>query len=189
MKETENKSAETRKKLMDATRDLVVKNGWSAISNRAIAQRSGVNMALINYHFVGQKNLLAATVDRSVATMLEQCFPVTEDISLGEYFRETLRSLPKLLDEPDSKLLILAMLESIFDEDIRTSVHRNLEFWRDHTLKVAQANGVPQSEIRGLVILLAAAIDGLILHLMIDPETDLVAAGRAMEKLFPGRGN
>lgn len=42
---------------MVAARDLIVERGWSAASNRAIAAKADVNLALISYHFGGKKKV------------------------------------------------------------------------------------------------------------------------------------
>ena len=56
----------TRDKLLDATADVLAREGLTGVSARAIATRAGVNQALVFYHFGSVSGLLEATVRRSV---------------------------------------------------------------------------------------------------------------------------
>ena len=54
---------ETRQRILDAADGLFGTQGFDATTTRDIAERSGVNKALIHYHFGGKDELLSALLD------------------------------------------------------------------------------------------------------------------------------
>jgi len=59
-----DKSAMTRRRLLDAAEALVADEGYAAPSHRSIARRAGVHVALVNYHYGSKEMLLEAVVAR-----------------------------------------------------------------------------------------------------------------------------
>jgi AcrR family transcriptional regulator len=59
-----DKSALTRRRLLDAAEALVADEGYAAPSHRSIARRAGVHVALVNYHYGSKEMLLEAVVAR-----------------------------------------------------------------------------------------------------------------------------
>ncbi|MGC1419980.1 MAG: TetR/AcrR family transcriptional regulator [Acidimicrobiales bacterium] len=58
-----DRSASTRRALIDATITTLREDGFSGASARAIAERAGLNQGLIFYHFGSVVNLLLAALD------------------------------------------------------------------------------------------------------------------------------
>jgi AcrR family transcriptional regulator len=54
----------TRKALLDAAEDLLISKGMAAITTRKVAERAGVNQALVHYHFGTIEELLLAALER-----------------------------------------------------------------------------------------------------------------------------
>jgi AcrR family transcriptional regulator len=54
----------TKEKLMDAAEKLFARRGFHGTSLREITAEAGVDLALVNYHFGGKKQLLAAVIER-----------------------------------------------------------------------------------------------------------------------------
>jgi TetR/AcrR family transcriptional regulator len=54
----------TREKILNAADDLFAELGYDAATTREIAARSGVNKALIHYHFESKEGLLSSILDR-----------------------------------------------------------------------------------------------------------------------------
>jgi AcrR family transcriptional regulator len=57
------RSANTRRSLIDAAIETLKENGFSGASARAIAERAGLNQGLVFYHFGSVSNLLLAALD------------------------------------------------------------------------------------------------------------------------------
>lgn len=63
----ESSSRITRRKLLDAATQMFVTSGYNAVSIRAIAQRAGVNPALVNYHFGSKEALFEEAIRKNTA--------------------------------------------------------------------------------------------------------------------------
>ncbi len=57
------KSAATRQKLIDAAVDLVVENGFATITTAQVAERAGLSMGAMQYHFSTRSDMLLAVID------------------------------------------------------------------------------------------------------------------------------
>jgi AcrR family transcriptional regulator len=65
------RSAQTRRLLVDAAIESLTSDGYAGASARAIAQRAGLNQGLIFYHFGSVASLLLAALDAVSAERLE----------------------------------------------------------------------------------------------------------------------
>ena len=61
-----------REALLDAAERLLVQVGYAGITTRRLAHEAGVNHGLIHYYFGSMENLLAATLDRFTAGLIER---------------------------------------------------------------------------------------------------------------------
>ena len=183
MDEPSERSEATKAKLLSAARDLVVEGGWGAVSNRAIAERAGVNLALISYHFGGQRPLLAAMLDAAVASISASYTPPGPQNDLGEFIGSAVEVVPQLADDPNVRVLVAAMLEATHDEAIAASVKPNLTALRAQIAQVLAASGGAEEPHSGLVTILAALLDGILLHFLVDRQTDIAAAGAALRSV------
>src|SRR6266705_3420216 len=66
---TKNTTAE---KLLDAASDLMIERSSTEVSLSDIAQKTGVNAALVKYHFGNKDGLLLALLARDAATEIAQ---------------------------------------------------------------------------------------------------------------------
>lgn len=57
------KSGKTKRKILDATLDLIAEHGLSYVSHRHIAKRAGVRLSLTSYHFGTLDKLIEAAFD------------------------------------------------------------------------------------------------------------------------------
>jgi len=183
MKGADERSARTKEKLLTAARDLIVEQGWSSVSSRAISARAGINLALINYHFAGKKNLLEAMVDRAVTEITTSYIPAEAGSDLSSFMSSSLRMVPGMVKDPNVRVLAMAMLEATCDEEIASAVKRNLSAFRRLIEDIAHANGLPDSKVSGLATLLAALLDGIMLHFLLDPTTDIEDAAETFKDL------
>jgi AcrR family transcriptional regulator len=169
-------SERTKNKLIRATRDLVVKGGWSGASSRAIARRAGVNLALINFHFGGKVKLFEATLDQCVANVASTYGPWGEARGLSELIEMCARAAPEISSDSNARFVFAAMLESPRDSDLRAAVRRQLDLFREGISKVVKKSGLASADTGPASILIAGAIDGLMIHLVLDPSTGAAGA-------------
>jgi AcrR family transcriptional regulator len=62
----------TRDRIVDAARDLLVEQGHGGTSTRAVADRAGVRLSLVHYHFGGKQGLLVEVLQRENDLLLER---------------------------------------------------------------------------------------------------------------------
>ena len=62
----------TREQILDAAAEVLSGQGGAATTTRAIAERAGVRLSLVYYHFGGKGGLLAELLDRENARLLER---------------------------------------------------------------------------------------------------------------------
>lgn len=179
----ERQSEQTRRRLMDATRDLVVKNGWSSTSSRAIADRAGVNQALINFHFNGKAGLFRATLERCVDEIEADFGPWMAASSLAGYIDKCIESIPRVRRNKNFKFLFVAMLEGAHDAEIKKAVIHQVRAFRDGLGVFLENQGLSEEDVARYAAIMAAAMDGLMIHFMLDPLTDAKGALRAFEEM------
>ena len=62
----------TRRRIVDAARDVLLERGHAATSTRAVADEAGVRLSLVHYHFGGKQQLLGAVLERQNADLLKR---------------------------------------------------------------------------------------------------------------------
>ena len=63
---------DTRVQILDAARDALSEHGYARTTTRAIADRAGVQLSLVHYHFGGKQQLLVAVLERENERLLER---------------------------------------------------------------------------------------------------------------------
>jgi AcrR family transcriptional regulator len=63
---------ETRRRIVDAARDVLVAHGHGGTSTRAVAEAAGVNLSQVHYHFGGRHGLLLAVLEQENEALLER---------------------------------------------------------------------------------------------------------------------
>ena len=166
----------TRDKLLRAASEVACEVGWAGATSRGIAERAGVNLALINYHFRSKDELLLVALDHSIAGLTAP--PAT---SISE-LRQVLIGLADAMPSLDLGLLFQATLQAPHDARVAAAVLRYLTEFREYI--AAALVGVDGSEVLAQAI--AALLDGLLLHLAIDPETSVEAVLASVLDLLVG---
>ncbi|MHB8467027.1 MAG: TetR/AcrR family transcriptional regulator [Acidimicrobiales bacterium] len=80
----------TRKALLDAAEDLLISGGVSEITTRKVADKAGLNQALVHYHFGTMEELVLAALERVSQSVKERAKEIyrDEDLFLDGWFRE-----------------------------------------------------------------------------------------------------
>jgi AcrR family transcriptional regulator len=65
-------SEKVRTELLDATVDCLVAAGYAQLSTRAVAERAGMPVSQIHYHFGGKEGLLLAVLDHQNGQLLQR---------------------------------------------------------------------------------------------------------------------
>ena len=64
------RGAETRAKILDAAREVLTEHGYSGTSTRAVAERAGVPLSLVHYHFGDKRSLLVDVLEHENERLL-----------------------------------------------------------------------------------------------------------------------
>lgn len=170
MAPTAKQGQEVRLRLLAAAVELIPERGWSAVSTRILAERAGVTPSVVHYHFSSVQDVLteaAITAMRQVLTATDELFtaattpPVAIDAllaSLEQYDGS----------DPTSLLFTETYLAATRDERLRTQIAALVT---DFRTRVADWLTIHQvAEPAATAAVLAAAIDGLLLHRTLGPE-------------------
>jgi AcrR family transcriptional regulator len=62
----------TREQILAAARAILAADGYTGTSTRAVAERAGVQLSLVHYHFGGKRGLLAAVLEYENDRLVER---------------------------------------------------------------------------------------------------------------------
>ncbi|WP_433726581.1 TetR/AcrR family transcriptional regulator [Nocardia sp. CA-129566] len=165
---------ETRARLMTAAIELVAEHGWGAVSTRMVAERAGVRPGVVHYHFHSVTDLL---IDASVSAARREYESVMAGVLAlpgPEAMRGMLTAITSYTAaDPVTVAMTEMMLAATRHERLRIELGRLLAEARAAMANWFRANGaVTDPEATAAVV--AALLDGLILHRLIDPSLGAV---------------
>ena len=178
---------------MGAAAELIAELGWGRVTTRAVAERAGLPHGAVSYHFRGKQELLA----EAALHAFQQAVPAdhfaalkTVDDLIGLIVAEV--GDPDTIDPVLSRLMLEAMREAERDPELRERMGAMLGSYRRLMVETVRADqergavfdGAPPEAI---ATVLAALGDGLLLHVLLDPELDVAAAIEALRALLGAR--
>jgi len=106
----EKESLSTIEKIKSVARTEFITNGYSATRTRDIAEKAGVNLALMNYHFRSKDNLFDLVMQESIEKLFSFIIPTLQDSTTS--LEEKLFSLSDqyinlILEEPNLPIFVL----------------------------------------------------------------------------------
>ncbi|MBB6399390.1 AcrR family transcriptional regulator [Actinomadura coerulea] len=180
-----------RRELVDAGTALLSLEGWPGVSTRAVAERAGTNPGLIHYHFGGLAGLHAAifrhAVDLIVGPMVAELLAAPDERAALEAMRGLL--VPAPAGEPGSRLAAELIVGAMRDPALGAVLREELRLARERIADrlAALHPDWPRGRLSGAATLITAAIDGVMLHYMIDGELPVGDALSAAADLLEGR--
>lgn len=131
MEAMNNLQDDKRQALIDAGRDLFLKNTFSNISIRRVAEKAGVNSALISYYFGSKSGLFREVIRTFLEHNLDRLGSVINDFNsdnLEEFFLTFYKSVPTELAQLVLRTLIFErsdmrewLLEGMFSRVVTLS--------------------------------------------------------------------
>jgi AcrR family transcriptional regulator len=180
-----------RRQLVDAGIALLDLEGWPGVSTRAVAERAGTNPGLIHYHFGGLAGLHAAifrqATDLIVGPMVAELLAAPDERAALETMRNLLAQAPA--DEPGSRLAAELIVGAMRDPALGAVLRDELRQARARIADRLRAlhPDWPRGRPSGAATLITAAIDGVMLHYMIDGDLPVGDALSAVSDLLEGR--
>ncbi|GAA2631391.1 TetR/AcrR family transcriptional regulator [Actinomadura fulvescens] len=187
--------AATRTAIMDATAALIAELGWGQVTTRAIATRAGVPHGAVSYHFKGKEELLREAAVSATLQALAQPIALTRQAgSVRELVDGTLAWFSSgALDDPSVALLLETARQASRDPALREPIAAELRSYRavlTGLVRADQERGEIDSRVSasGTATLVAALFDGVLLHLLVDPDLDVQNAAGVVHALLGGVG-
>jgi AcrR family transcriptional regulator len=155
---------DVRGRLLQAAAELIPQHGWGAVSTRMIAERAGVSAGLVHYHFGSVQALLSRAALDTIRAVIGGMGAMLDDAATPG---QVLNTLFSALDsysgrDPISLLMVETYLAATRDEPLRNGLSAVVVEFRDELAGVLGERGVPDPA--GAAAVLAAAIDGVVLH-------------------------
>ena len=139
-------SGEAREALLEAAQELMAERGLPRVTVREVAERAGLQPALVNYYFGGKEELLQAVVDRVAGRLLARAAERADsDGTPRERLRAMLRSMvADLTGESYAPRLIVEQVlfgrEEVVDEFVKRFASRQFAIL-DGVVGEGQASG------------------------------------------------
>ena len=195
---------ETRQRLLDAAAQLIVEDGWGAVTTRRVADRAGLRPGLVHYHFSTVTDLLieaALAVARREMARASEAIAQADDPSQG--VAQVLEAVSEYtLSDPTTVLFSEMLLASTRLERLRTQLAELMTQWRTEVAGWLRANAAESAggsgadstggsgdasasgdDAEATALLLGAAIDGLVLHRLIDPSIARIPVSGPLARL------
>ncbi len=155
---------EVRERLVRAAVEVIVERGWAGATTRPVAERAGVAPSLVHYHYPSIQALLVEAALTAASGLTAGAGKLLAHARSAD---EAMTLLLKALDpysgaDPISVLLAEAYLAATRDHRLRRELAEILTSFRDVVAFQLSRHGVADPDATAAV--LAAAIDGLLLH-------------------------
>lgn len=169
--------------------------GIDRVRTRAVAERAGVNQALVHYYF---GSISALVMEAAEHALIVELGPSIDALGSGATIHEGVRAMLKWIDHegqrtPGSPILAEAMVRATRDPTFRRWTRNASRRFRAlilERLEIAQQHGEvdPALDLEATGVLLAAAFDGLLFHRLVDAKLDVAqTSGPISAMLTPSR--
>jgi len=136
----DERSADTRRALVDATLEVLRTEGFSGATARTIAGRAGCNQGLVFYHYGSVVNLLLAALDEVSARRRERYEAALESVSktsellalAGQIFSED-------LDSGDAAVLVEMIAGAASTPGLGAAVKERVGPWNDFVVSALES--------------------------------------------------
>jgi len=179
----QGQAEDSRARLVAAASEVLGEHGWVGATSRKIAASAGLNLSLIGYYFGGLDGLLLAAVSDATRRLVERTAEVIRGGDLVALAETTLRLADDPRVRPALRVLLEASVQASRDPDIAAEVRGYLLGFRAHLREpVERALGrrAEPALVEAVSALLAAALDGLLLHRTIGLEFKLTPLRAAL---------
>jgi AcrR family transcriptional regulator len=130
---------DTRQQILAAARDALAENGTAGTTTRSIADRAGVQLSLVHYHFGGKQQLLAAVLDGENEVLLERQRALYDSPgTLADKWRAACAYLREDLSSGYVRIGWELWAAGLADPDLAQRWREALSGWRELLTRVAE---------------------------------------------------
>jgi AcrR family transcriptional regulator len=174
----------TRRRLQQAAAELIPELGWGAVTTRKVAARAGVRPGVVHYHFSSVSELLveaAMQFCRDALAAPLAALHAAPEVAVG--LDELLAAVEAIGADDDTALLITeSALAATRDEHLRRQLGALLTGFRAEVATWLRGHG-NDTDAAATATVLAATLDGLLLHRAIDPALAVNAVRGPLRRL------
>ncbi|CUS46533.1 MAG: TetR/AcrR family transcriptional regulator [Pseudomonadota bacterium] len=180
----EDRTADTRRRILEATIECLYRMGYSAVTIAVVAKEAGVSRGIISYHFASKTDLMVAVRDAVHLEERRLIEETRERIGTEAYLNELPRHvLSGMLREPGiavDEILLAARADPDLSEKLRTA-ESNIEHRVLNGLKgyYAELGLEPPANLAVIMRVFVAAFRGLAITQLVqgeDAETEASVA-------------
>lgn len=181
----------TRERIVHATVELMAEQGIDRVRTRAVAERAGVNPALVHYHF---GSMSALVLEAAEDALIRELGPSVDLLTSAPTIREGITATLDWIEvegqrTPGSTILAEAMVKATRDPAFRRWTRQASRRWRTailERLRRALADGEIEAtlDLEATAVLLAAALDGLLFHRLVDGTLDVKQTSAPIEAML-----
>ena len=175
---------QVRQRLLRAAAELIAERGWTAVSTRILAQRAGAAVGLVHYHFASLQARMTEAAISAMRSLLDGLGPLLDRAETPEDALDLLLgSLDRYTGHDQTSLLFTeAYLAATRDENLRQAIGAVVADLRGQLAEWLGRRGVDAPEQTATV--LAAAMDGLILHRALNPDLTATAVTPVLRRIL-----
>jgi len=159
----QDRSEETRDRLLTAVVELVAERGLPGISHRAVADRAGVSLSATSYYFGSRTELERAALEAHYARRLDDYRRTTESLVGSDLTPDELvDAAVELFTASDTDMLLghfEVFLNAARRPDVRALLQPTLEAMRELLLTAIEPLGLPDPSAAATAI--TAVIEGV----------------------------
>src|SRR4051794_2895899 len=186
-----DEASRTRQRILRATVALMAEIGIDRVRTRTIAERAGVNPALVHYHF---GSVSALVLEAAEDALRRELGPSLDVLQSGATMKASLRAVLAWIERygertAGSTILAEAMVKATRDPSFRRWTKRASQRFRSvilERLEAARDAGEldPNQDLNAAAVLLAASLDGLLFHRLVDPTLDVIQTAAPLESML-----
>jgi AcrR family transcriptional regulator len=121
----------TRSQILAAAREVLAADGYSGASTRAVAERAGVQLSLVHYHFGGKRGLFSAVLAHENEQLLaRQQKLYAKDEPLAQKWRTACAYLRRDLRSGYVRILWELWAAGLTDDDLAQQWRESMGAWR-----------------------------------------------------------
>lgn len=169
---------------------MIAEVGWGRVTTRAVAQRAGLPLGAVSYHFRGKQELLTQAALATVEAVLS-----TRELAEVGTLAELATLLTEAVGGRDSETTVLSgvlvetLREAGRDPVLAGRMTRLLAEYRrllGELVRAEQQSGRLRGDVdpAALATLVAALGDGLLLHALLDRDLDTAGAAGTLRTLL-----
>jgi AcrR family transcriptional regulator len=179
----------TAQRIVSAARDALLESGFAALSTRSVAERAGVPLSQIHYHFGSKEQLILAMLrDENEALVRRQAHMFALDLPLAERWHLACDYLDDDLESGYVRVLQEMMAAGWSSIEVRGAVGELLGRWTDVLTDVVEKGRAAGADFGPfatgeIVALVSCAFLGAESMILLGLETDQLPIRRALQRV------